>query len=179
MPKKLCALLAFFCLFFGLCSCQAVSGLLDKAGAGDLKEKLDTAWSEVGKDALKNFADDIWREYGFGKSIGWPETGNGAHVPKFREGKIESAFISDGGRRGCLRIDGTDSAELEKYKTGLEDIGYQHTITASHFESIYTCDGLYIGFIKNEKTLYICYDESASGLDGIYETALVFQNQDE
>ncbi len=163
-------LLILFCLCFA--SCSAVSDILDKAGAGDLKEKLNTAWSEVGKDALDGLADDIWREYGFGKSLGWPENGNGAHIPKLRGGTVEYAFASGDGGCGLVRLSGVTKDEYENYVNGLKELGFVLSLTISRLDEIYVCDGLYIGFLKEGRTLCICYGESAAELDDVYDAAI-------
>ena len=171
MQKKiLCILLAFSCLC--LVSCSVFSDLLDKAGAGDLKDKLDTAWSEVGKDVIKDIADSLWREYGFGKSLDWPETGNGAHVPKFKGGATEYSFISEEGDCGCIYLSDVSKDEYEKYITGLEEIGYKQSLVISLLDELYGCDGLYIGLLKDDNMLYICYGESVTELDDVYKAAI-------
>ncbi|MDD4125344.1 MAG: hypothetical protein PHW77_06450 [Eubacteriales bacterium] len=170
MPKKLlCVLLALFCLYCS--SCSKVSDLLDKAGAGDLKEKLDTAWSEVGKDAIDNLADSIWREYGFGRSLAWPDTGNGAFIPKLRGGVTEYSFWSDDGKCGCIYMSDVTKDEYDKYITNLKELGYGFSLTISVLDEVYVCDGLYIGLLREGKTLYICYGESVAELDDVYDAA--------
>ena len=170
MPKKLlCVLLALFCLCCS--SCSAVSNLLDKAGAGDLKEKLDTAWSEVGREAVGEMADNIWREYGFGKSLDWPDSGNGAYIPKFRDGVTEYSFSSDDGKCGCVRMSDVTKDKYDKYITDLQELGYGLSLTVSQLDEVYVCDGLYIGLLKSMETLYICYGESVAELDDVYDAA--------
>ena len=176
MPKKLlCVLLALLCLCCS--SCSKIFDLLDKAGGGDLKEKLDTAWSEVGKDELDNFADDIWREYGFGKSLGWPDTGNGSSLPKLRDGDTEYSFASEDGKCGCIKTSGVTDEEYEAYISDLEEIGYTESLTNSTLDEVYVCKGLYAGFLRDGETLYICYAGTADEIDDVY-TAARNQNDD-
>jgi len=158
-------LLAFFC--FTLTSCSAVSGALEKVGKGDLKEKLDTAWSEVGKEKIDNLIDDVWREYGFGKSLNWPEDGNGVFIPKFRDGKVDYCFVSSGGDCGIIKISGVKEEEYKKYLLSLVDLGYKQTLAKTEFNTVYVFDGLYLGFIleKDENVLFLGYGGSVSQLD--------------
>lgn len=176
MPKKLlCFLLIIAC--FSLVSCSLVSNLLEKVGLGDVKDKLDTAWSEVGKEVLDNLTDSLWREYGFGKSLEWPKDGNGAHVPKLRSGATKYSFASEDGSCGCIYMSDISEENYKKYVTELTELGYKQSLSISQLKEVYVCDGLYIGLLKTDDTLYICYGKSVTELDDVYNAAAGAQEE--
>ena len=167
MRKKTIIILSFLlCLM--LSSCSTVNDLLEEAGIDDLKDKFDTAWSEVGKDAVGDLVDDIWREYGLGRSLNWPEDGNGALLPKLRESDYEDSFVSEDGREGCIILKNVSSDGYEEYVSTLEDLGFKPSITVTELDSVYSCDGLYCGLKPTEKLFYIVYGESVDGINSVF-----------
>ena len=105
MAKKTLIFIVFALAAALLCSCSFVQSAMEEAGLDrDIREKIDTAWNEVAKDGIKTVADEVWREYGLGRSIEWPSKGNVALHPKLRDGKTEFALSDEGGTYGALCI---------------------------------------------------------------------------
>lgn len=176
MRKKTIIILSVL-LCFMLTSCSTVNDLLAEAGIDDLKDKFDAAWSEVGKDAMGNLVDDIWREYGLGRSLNWPENGNGALIPKLRGGDYEDSFVSDDGKSGCIILNGVSFDEYEAYEETLAGLGFRQSLTITELDAIYSCDGLYCGFMPEEELFYIVYGETVDELNEVY--AAVMNDQEE
>ena len=171
MRKKTIIILSVL-LCFMLTSCSMVNDLLAEAGIDDLKDKFDTAWSEVGKDAMDDLVDDIWREYGLGRSLNWPETGNGSLIPKLRGGDYEDSFVSEDGSSGCIILNGVSLDEYETYEETLGSLGFRQSLTITGLDTIYSCDGLYCGLKPGEDLFYIVYGETVDELNGIYDTVI-------
>ena len=167
MRKKTIIILSvLLCLM--LTSCSTVNELLEEAGIDDLKDKFDTAWSEVGEDAMGNLVDDIWREYGLGRSLNWPEDGNGGLLPKMRSGEYEDSFVSEDGKEGCIIMESVSLDDYGEYVENLKSIGFKQSITVTELDSVYSCDGLYCGFAITEDYFYIVYGESVNGINEVF-----------
>ncbi len=167
MRKKTIIILSVL-LCFMLTSCSVVNDLLAEAGIDDLKDKFDAAWSEVGKDAMGDLIDDIWRDYGLGRSLNWPETGNGALLPKLREGDYEDSVISEDGRTGCIILKSVSLGDCEEYVNELVSLGFRQSLTVTSLDAVYSCDGLYCGFRQTADLFYIVYGESVDELNEVF-----------
>lgn len=155
-----------------MCSCSFIQSAMDEAGLDqDLRDKIDTAWSEVAKDGIKTVADEVWREYGLGRSIEWPSKGNGALLPKLRDGKTEFALSDEGGTYGAVCISGVSESALAEYKAQLIKRGFTETLAACSVGELYSCDGLITGFAYPEDKLIICYGDSVEEIDNAYAAA--------
>lgn len=170
--KSLLSVLLVLCLAL-MCSCRFIDSAMEEAGLDrDLRDKIGTAWDEIGKDGIKTVIDDAWREYGLGRSIEWPEKGNGALLPKLRDGKTVFAYRSDKGTYGCICMSGVSESKLAAYKENLKSLGFTETIAACMVSELYSCDGLMTGFTSIGEDLLICYGNSAEEIDMAYEAAL-------
>ncbi len=155
-----------------LCSCSFVQSAMDEAGLDrDIRDKINTAWDEVAKDGIKTVADEVWREYGLGRSIEWPSKGNGALLPKLRDGKTEFALADEGGTYGAVCISDVSDSSLADYKALLAERGFVETLAACSVGDLYSCDGLMTGFAYPGNKLVICYGNSVEEIDNAYAAA--------
>ncbi|MBQ6183387.1 MAG: hypothetical protein IJK33_05805 [Clostridia bacterium] len=171
VKKSLCfALAALLALL--MCSCSFIDSAMEEAGLDpDLREKINTAWDEVAKDGIKTVIDDAWREYGLGRSLEWPDKGNGALLPKLRDGKTEFAYRSKDGSYGCICVSGVSKSKLAEYKENLMGLGFAETVAACSVSELYSCDGLIVGFTDLDGDLLICYGNSAEEIDAAHSAA--------
>lgn len=173
MSKKTAIIATFVLLVmcFSLVSCSIVDSLLEEAGIDDLKEKLDTAWSEVGEEGVNNLIDDTWRDYGFGKSLQWPESGNGKHIPKLRTGDTVYSYANESGSSGCICMKNISDEDYDTYKLSLYDLGYRKSTPYEELTDVLLCDGLYIGFTREDDLFYICYGGTAADMISSFKQA--------
>ncbi len=169
--KSLCLAIAVLAAAL-LCSCSFIDSAMAEAGLdGDLRDKIDTAWDEVGKEGIKAVIDDAWREYGLGRSLDWPQKGNGALLPKLRDGKTEFAYSGGNGAYGCICVSGVSGGKLAEYKEKLASIGFAETVAECSVKELYTCDGLTVGFAQLDGDLLICYGNTPEEIDSAYAAA--------
>ena len=134
-------------------------------------DKINTAWDEVAKEGIKTVIDDAWREYGLGRSLEWPGKGNGALIPKLRDGSTEFAYASKDGAYGCICVSGVSKSKLAEYKKNLAELGFVETVAACSVSELYSCDGLIVGFTEYEGDLLICYGNSAEEIEAAHSAA--------
>jgi len=154
-----------------LCSCSAVTGVLDSLGLEEVGEKVSEAWNEVGKEAMDEWGDSLWREYGFGSDLHWPEKGNGKNVPVFRDGEWISDYISADFVSGVLYFSDVTDDEKKSYIEYIESYGYDPILVFSSLSDVHVFDGLFIGFYRNGENLAICYSGSVAGLDEVFSNS--------
>ena len=170
--KTLCLLLCALCAAL-MCACSFVQSAMEEAGLDqDLREKIDTAWSEVAKDGINNVVDEIWREYGMGRSLEWPSSGSGSLLPKLRDGETLFSLQDEEGDHGSVCLTGVTEEKLNEYKSLLSERGFTETIAASSLSELYSCDGLLVGFAELKDELLLCYGNSVQELESAYEAAV-------
>ncbi|MBO4501250.1 MAG: hypothetical protein J5760_03320 [Clostridia bacterium] len=173
MAKKSLCFTALLLVAALLCSCSFLQSAMEEAGLdADLREKIDTAWSEVAKDGIKDVLDDAWREYGLGRSIDWPTKGSAAALPKLRDGTVRFALADSSGEFGSICIAGASESNIEKYKQKLASLGYAETQEECSLSELYVCDGLLVGFAGHGGALFIIYGRTAEEIDAAYAAAL-------
>ena len=173
MAKKSLCFTALLLVCVLLCSCSFLQSAMEEAGLdADLREKIDTAWSEVAKDGIKDLIDDAWREYGLGRSIDWPTKGSAAALPKLRDGTVRFSLADDTGSYGSICVTGASEDNIEKYKQKLASLGYAAPEETCDLGELYVCDGLYVGFAVSGDDLFICYGRTAEETDTAYAAAL-------
>ncbi len=147
--------------------CSVIEDILGTEKYEMLSNKLSAAWENVGKDALSTLTDDIWREYGFGKSIDWPAEGIGSGLPKFRDGKVSSYFDESS---GYIKIEDISDGELDEYIDTLGKIGYNSVDTKEPFNVMLVFDGTYVGFIRtSDSECSMLYASSVEKLENLLE----------
>ncbi|MBO7401021.1 MAG: hypothetical protein J6U75_07435 [Clostridia bacterium] len=171
VKKSLCLALAALLVLL-MCSCSFIDSAMEEAGLDpDLRDKINTAWDEVAKEGIKTVIDDAWREYGLGRSLEWPGKGNGALIPKLRDGSTEFAYRSKDGAYGCICVSGVSKSKLAEYKKNLAELGFVETVAACSVSELYSCDGLIVGFTEYEGDLLICYGNSAEEIEAAHAAA--------
>ena len=145
---------------------------MEEAGLDqDLRDKIDTAWSEVAKDGIKDVFDEVWREYGLGRSLEWPTSGSGSLLPKLRDGETLFSLQDEEGDRGSVCLTGVTEEKLNEYRELLSERGFTETIASSSLGELFSCDGLMVGFAKLKDELLLCYGNSVPELESAYEAA--------
>lgn len=151
------------CSFGG---CSVIKDIMGEEKYEKLSGKISAAWEQVGKDTLAELTDDAWREFGFGRSLDWPQDGIASSLPKLRDGKIELSYSSEHG--GYIKLKGISDSELDEYIGRLEEIGYRKTVKTEPFNALLTFDGAYVGFIKTENSrCSMLYADSFAGINEI------------
>lgn len=152
--------------------CSAVRDILGDEKYDKLSGKLTAAWEQVGKDALGELADDAWREFGFGRSLDWPDDSIASSLPKLRSGKIEYSYSAGDG--GYIKLKNISDSELDEYLACLGEIGYRKTVETPPFTVLVTFDGTYVGFIRGSgRTCSVIYADSFSRITEICSIAEV------
>jgi len=127
--------------------CSVVKEILGEEKYEELTGKLTAAWEQVGKDRLSSLTDDAWREFGFGRSLDWPDDPIASALPKLRDGKTEYSYSAGDG--GYIKLKNISDSELDEYLKKLGDMGYKKTVDTPPFNVLVTCDGTYVGFIRS------------------------------
>ncbi|MEG1743331.1 MAG: hypothetical protein RR246_04110 [Clostridia bacterium] len=138
-----------------LCGCSIVKTIVGEEKYTKIEKKLDKAWSEVGKDALRDLTDDTWRQFGFGKTIDWPKDNLAQALPILRDGKI-SACYSDG-TRGYIRAESINQSEFDTYLSKYLEKGFKKTVQTPPFSTLVTFNDTYVGFIYDGSSLLSIY----------------------
>ncbi len=133
-------------VIFTMTGCSVAKDILGEEKYNELTEKINTAWEQVGKDAIGDLTDDAWREFGFGKSFDWPSEGVGATLPKFRDANVKSC-LSDK-ESGHISLSAVSDADIEAYLQKLYGIGYEKAPKSAPFDTVVVFDGTYVGLVR-------------------------------
>ncbi len=164
--RRIMLLLLVLLVVFSAGGCSVIKDIMGEEKYEKLSGKLSAAWEKVGRDTLAELTDEAWREFGFGRSIDWPEDSIASSLPKFRDGKVEVSYSAENG--GYIKLKGVSDSELDEYIARLEELGYRKTVQTDPFNVLLTFDGTYVGFIKTDTSkCSMVYAGSFAGINEI------------
>ncbi len=148
--RRVILILLIALIAISVTGCSVVEDILGEEKYEKLTGKLTAAWEQVGKDRLSSLTDDAWREFGFGRSLDWPDDPIASALPKLRDGKTEYSYSAGDG--GYIKLKSISDSELDEYLNKLQEMGYRKTVDTPPFNVLVTFDGTYVGFIRSGRS---------------------------
>ncbi len=139
--KKIIPFLTLLTICVFLTSCSLVESIIlkipffEEADISSLTGKAEKAWEEVGKDALKDAAQNATDAiFGEKEELLWPANGVAEGIPEVTFGTIEK--IEEIGSVTIITVYGVSLEKYEKYVSSLnDDLGLPNSEKVYRFEN--------------------------------------------